>query len=163
MANKVYIARETPIVFADSAQTPDYNLTLSALAADSGRVSAQADLGAGSKAGWYWWQATIQMATAGVVGEYARVLISFSDNTNRDGEVGASDAALAAEKERNLHLLGHVVVDTTSVDTDITGSGAIFIPSRYFSIALIAPESDALRTNTGVHAVRLTPIPDEVQ
>ena len=44
MANKVYIARETPVVFIDSGG--DVVLTLVSLASAAGRVSARRDQGA---------------------------------------------------------------------------------------------------------------------
>lgn len=161
MANKVYTARETAIVFADTGG--DYAIDMSGLLAGDGVISARADRGTGSTASWYEWRATYQMATAGVIGEYGKVYVATSDGTNPDGEVGTVKAALDANKERNLILAGHVVVDTTSTDTDITGSGVVFIPTRYFSIGFVAPVSDALRTSTAVHSITLTPIPDEIQ
>ena len=164
MASKVYNAIETAIVFADSAQTPDKNLTLSALASGAGRISAQYDRGAGSKAGVYKWRATFQMGTAGVVGQTIDIYISSSDGTNQDGEEGTSDAALgSADSLKNMVLAGSVVVDTTSTNTDITASGLCVVPDRYLSVVVDNNTDDALRTDTSVHSVSLTPVPLEVQ
>ena len=164
MANKIYNAIETAIVFADSAQTPDANLTLSALASGAGRVSARYDRGAGSKAGVYKWRATFQMGTAGVVGQAIDLYLSSSDGTNPDGEEGTTDAALgSADSLKNMIHIGSVTVDTTSTNTDITASGMCVIPDRYFSPVVDNNTDDALRTDTSVHSVSFTPVPLEVQ
>ena len=164
MPNKVYKAIETAVVFADSAQTPNETLTLSALAAGAGRISARHDFGTSSNSRLFEWRATFQMATAGVVGEEIEVWLATSDGTNGDGEEGASDAALSStNKLKNMHYLGSVVVDTTSTNTDITASGIISVNARYASVVVYNNTADALRTDTSVHSVKLTPVPDEIQ
>jgi len=164
MANLIYKAIETALVFADSAQTPDANLTLSALAATAGRVSARHDLGAASSARQYEVRATFQMGTAGVVGEAIDIYLSTSDGTNPDGEEGAADAALgSANSLKNMHYVGSVIIDTTSTNTDITASFLTEINARYVSVVVYNSSADALRTDTGVHSVKLTPVPSEVQ
>ena len=164
MPNKIYTARETAITFADSAQTPSYTITLSALANGAGRISAQADRGAGSTASWYRWRATIQQATAGTVGNTFEIYVSTSDGTNPDGNEGVADAALSAEnKLKNMRLIGIVIADLTTTNTNITASGDCWIPTRYFSVVVWNRLGVALKTDTAVHSVKLTPIPDEVQ
>ena len=164
MANKIYRAIETALKFADSAQSPDKNLTLSALAAGAGRVSVQHDFGASSFSRLYGWRATVQMATAGVVGETIDIYLSTSDGTNPDGEEGVAVAALASSDSlANMHYIGSIVVDTTSTDTDITSSGFCTIDARYASVVLFNNTADALKTDTAVHSVKITPVPSEVQ
>lgn len=164
MANKVYVNQETSLLFADGAQAEDVTITLSALAADAGRVSARHDLGAASHALRYEWRATFQMATAGVVGETIDLYVSTSGGTNPDGEEGTTDAALGStDSLKNMHYIGSVVIDTTSIDTDITASGFVDIYSRYFSLVVHNNSVDALKTDTGVHGVKFVPVPDEVQ
>lgn len=164
MANKIYTVQETAIVFADSSQTPDENLTLSALAAAASRISARHDRGAAAKTRLFEWRATVQMATAGVIGETHQLYLSTSDGTNPDGEEGTADAAVSsANKLRNMQFFGAIIVDTTSTDTDITASGLVLINSRYVSVVLFNNTADALRTNTGVHSVALTPLVEEIQ
>ena len=162
--NKVYGLRETAIKWADSAQTPDNNLTLSALAAGAGRVGVQHDFGATAGARDFIWRATFQMGTAGVVGEVIDIYISTSDGTNPDGEEGVTDAALGSTNSlKNMTFVGSVVVDTTSIDTDITRSGRIRIDERYVSIVVHNNTADALKTDTAVHSVTLTPVVDDIQ
>lgn len=163
MPDKIYTAFETALVFADSAQTPTKNLTLTALGINAARISARHDLGTTSHATRFEWRAIFQLATAGTIGEAIKLYISSSDGTNPDGEGGTADAALTVDKLRNMDPMGAVIVDTTSVDVDITASGIITIKSRWFSVAVHNDTTDALRTSTTVHSVTLTPVPDEVQ
>ncbi len=164
MANKILTNPEAALKFADNAQSPTKDLTLTALAAGAGRISARHDRGVGARAMLFEWRATFQMATAGVIGETIGIWISSSDGTNPDGEEGIVDAVLSAgAKTRNMIQAGVVVVDTVNTDTDITASGQVAIPGRYFSVVVFNDTVDDLRTSTAVHSVTLTPIPDEIQ
>jgi len=162
--SKVYVSPETALLFADSAQVEDATLTLSALAAGAGRISAQHDFGASARARLFTWRATFQMATAGVVGETIDIYLSTSDGTNPDGEEGVADAALGSTNSlRNMQYIGSVVVDTTSIEVDITASGRCVIDAQYASVVVHNNTADALKTDTGVHGVILTPVPDGIQ
>ncbi len=162
MANLVYTARGTPIVFQDSGG--DAVITLNGLAADAKRISARYDMGSGSKPTLFEIRATYQMNTGGEIGEDLRVWIAPSDGTRPDGEEGTTDAALSSDnKLANMQLALSVPVDTVSTATNITGSGVVFIASRYFQVCVAAPESDALQASANVSHVTLTPIPSEVQ
>jgi hypothetical protein len=164
MANKIYTAPESTIVFADSAQTPDETLTLANLAAGSARISARHDRGAGARATLFEWRASCQFAATGTVGETIDLFVSSSDGTHPDGEEGTADAALSStEKLRNLIYAGSIVVDVTTANADITASGVVRVPARYLSIVVHNNTSQALRNDTSVHRVSLTPIPDELQ
>ena len=164
MANLIYKLIETSLLFADAAQAEDVTLTLSALAAGAGRVSARHDFGVASNARLFEWRATFQMGTAGVVGETIDLYLATSDGTNPDGEEGTVDAALgSADSLANMQYIGSVVVDTTSTNTDITSSGFVVINARYTSVVVFNDTADALKTDTAVHGVTLTPVPEEVQ
>ncbi len=163
MANKVYINPETALKFADSAQSPDKNLTLTALAAGAGRVSAQHDLGASARSEWYEWRATFQFATIPVPGETIDIYLSTSDGTDEDGQEGIADAALGDTGSlKNMQYIGSVEVTTATQDHDMTASGRCWIVARYFSVVVHNSTVDALKTDTAVHTVMITPIPSEV-
>lgn len=163
MANKVYIAEETPIVFSDSGGS--YALTLTNLAASAGRVSARADLGSGSRSEWYAWRFTAQFDTAPVVGEQVQLYLATSDGTEEDGQVGTADAALDSSNTlTNLHYIGALTVTSTDADHDMTVSGVCRIPTRYVSAVVYNATADALRNDAGPYCeFTLTPIPPEVQ
>ena len=132
MATKVYIARETSTVWSDSAG--DLVLTLNALGVGAGRIGARKDLGAASTSYQYSWRFTCQFDTTPVVGEVINLYLCTSDGTRPDGELGAADAALAAEdKIKNLHHICNLIVDVATVDIDFTSSGVCTIPTRYVS------------------------------
>jgi len=151
MGNKIYVARETPVVWSDTAG--DLAITINNLAAAAGRVGAQKDWGAGSTSEWYEWRLTVQFETAPVVGETVDIYLSTSDGTEEDGQVGVADAALsAADKLKNLHYIGSLVVDVATVDIDFTASGICRITTRYVSPVIHNNTADNLQAtnDTGV-------------
>jgi hypothetical protein len=161
MANKLYVAPETPLVFKDSGG--DADITLQNLAAGAGRISVQVDRGAGSHARLYKWRAKMPFETAPVVGEYVFLYIAESDGTDVDGLVGAVDAALTAAQAANLQEIGIVRVQTTDVDTAFTASGYCLISERYFSVGVFNSAADNLQNDANTATVTLTPVPDELQ
>lgn len=162
--NDLYVSPETAITFADSAQTPTRNLTLSALATVTGRVSAQHDRGASPFAPCYLWRATFQLTGTNVVGATIELYLATSDGTNVDGQVGTADAALSSvNKLSNLRFIGSVVVDQTTTNTSMTGSGTYCTMARYFSVVVYNATTLPLKTDTAVNMVSMTPIPMSVQ
>jgi len=162
MANKVYVARETPIVWSDT--TGDAVMTLNNLAAGAGRVGARADLGAGSTACWHNWRLTVQFDTAPVVGESVEIYLATSDGTEEDGQVGTADAALgSANTLKNLQRVGVLVVTSTDADHDMTASGRCLITERYVSPVIYNNTSDNLQATNDTGEFTLTPSPLEVQ
>ena len=162
MANKIYVARETPVVWSDTAG--DLAITINNLAAAAGRVGAQKDWGAGSTSEWYEWRLTVQFETAPVVGETVDIYLSTSDGTEEDGQVGVADAALsAADKLKNLHYIGSLVVDVATVDIDFTASGICRITTRYVSPVIHNNTADNLQATNDTGEFTLTPIPPEIQ
>jgi hypothetical protein len=162
MANKIYVARETPIVWSDT--TGDLAMTLNNLAASAGRVGAQKDFGAGSTAEWYEWRLTVQFETAPVVGETVEVYLSTTDGTEEDGQVGTTNAALSsANRRKNLRLIGILTVTSTSADVDMTASGVCRISTRYVSPVIYNGTADNLQATNDTGEFTLTPIPSEIQ
>ncbi len=164
MANKVYINPETELRFADSAQTPDKDLTLAGLAAGAGRVSARHDLGASARSEWYEWRATFRFQTAPVVGETVDLYLSSSNGIDEDGQEGTVDAALGTtDSLKNMHYIGSVVVTSTDANHPMTASGICRIVARYFSVVVHNNTADQINTATTVNKVMITPISPEVQ
>ena len=163
MANKIYTAIETALLFADSAQTPAATLTLSALASGAGRISARYDRGAGSHAAWYEWRLNWSLSGTNVVGATVEVYAATSDGTYMDGVLGTSDAALVTGKRNNLKLAGLGVVDQVTTNVVMTASGYIWIAQRYISLGIWNATTLAFQTSTSLHQLYLTPIPDEIQ
>jgi hypothetical protein len=105
----------------------------------------------------------MQFETAPVVGEYVEILISQSDGTNEDGNVGTTDAALTAAVAANLDTIGIVRVQTTDADVDNIASGTCLIEERYYSVGVLNKAVDNLAAHNDVSWVELTPMPDEIQ
>lgn len=162
MATKVYIAPEAAVVFTDNAG--DVVITLQNLAAGAGRISVRHDKGAGSQAIDFEWRATMQFETAPVVGETVDLYISTSDGAQPDGEEGAADAALSStDKLPNMLYIGSVIVTSVGDATDMTASGMISIPTRYFSVVVHNNTADNLKNTINTCEVTFTPIPPESQ
>ena len=162
MANEIYRAIGTPIVFSDSDGTEP--ITLQNLATGAGRLSDRYDRGAGSQPWLYIWRAVIPFETAPVVGEMVEIRKYESDGTNADAGVGASDAALT-ENQRSYDnsLLGIVTVNTTSTDTACIASGICLISERYFSVGVWNATADNMQDDANAARVIFTPIPPEIQ
>lgn len=160
MANKEYVARETPVEFSDATTE---SITLANLLTDAARVSDRYDQSTGSTPGWWEWRATFQMDTAGVVGETVDLYIAFSDGTLEDGDVGAVDAAVLTPVLPNLTFMGSASIQVTTLSTDFRTSGRIFIPTRYFSVVVHNNTADSLENTSGVNTITMTPIPPEIQ
>lgn len=162
MANKIYGATETALVFKDSGG--DAVITLQNLAYAAGRLSARYDRGAGSKPRLYKWRAVMQWETAPIVGEYAEIYIAESDGTTADANVGTADAALTAGQVSNLSAIGIVKAQTTDTATSFVRSGYCLISERYFSVGVWNYSAgDNLENTANACSVTLTPVPDEVQ
>ena len=162
MPNKIYRAAETAVRFKDTDAT--YTLGLNDLAATTGgRISDRADRGAGSLPRLYRWKAVMQFETPPVVGEYVEIVLSQSDGTNEDGNVGATDAALTAAVAANLDTIGIVRVQTTDADADNIASGTCLIEERYYSVGALNKAADNLAAHNDVSWIELTPMPDEIQ
>lgn len=162
MANKQYVARETPIVWSDS--TGDLLMTLNNLASGAGRVGAQKDFGAGSTPEWFTWRLTVQFETAPVVGQTIEIYLSTSDGGEEDGQEGAADAALGSSNSlKNMHLIGVLTVTSTDAAHDMTASGICRIPTRYVCPVVYNNTDDNLKATNDISEFTLTPIPPEMQ
>lgn len=162
-ASKVYMNPGAPITFKGSGG--DAVITLAALAAGAGRVSAQYDRGAGAKAKLHEVLAIVQWAATAVVGDVAEVYIFESDGTYQSGSVGTADAALAADKRRNGMFAGAVVCDTTSGATNVIARFRdVPLTNRYFSVAYWnASATKTFQNTSNVSMIIVTPNPDEIQ
>ena len=117
-----------------------------------------------SKARLYTWRATFQWAGTPVVGETADLYIAESDGLDVDGGVGLVDAAVTdLDKLKNLKYIGSIIIESVTISLDVTGSGLFTLNSRFGSLVIHNAATDALRTDTTVHGVEITPAPDEAQ
>jgi len=167
MPNLIFRVRETSIVFADSPQSPDHNLSMGNLASGAGRISARRDWEGSPGTAisrLYEWRATFQFAVNPTIGTSVDIHMSTSDGTNPDGEEGTIDTDLSAEaKLRNMIYIGSMVVDVATFEIDQTASGFFNLNARYGSIVVFNNTDQALRNSTSVNRVIITPVPNEVQ
>ena len=156
--SKAYILPETKYNFLDSGG--DVVITLASLGADSGRQSAQLDLGAGAQPFMFRWRAWVKFATIPVVDESIEIYIKTSDNTHFDNDDGSGDAAVSAEnKLKNLRWIGSIVVDEASATPEFSASGKVAIYERYVQLVIWNGTADALSATAADNGAYLEEIP----
>ena len=162
MPSKAYIAQETAITFQSSGGTVAFTPT--SLATVSGRQSAQHNFGTSARAPNFAWRAYVQFSTAPVLGETIDIYAKTSDGTHDDNDDGTGDIAVSSvEKLRNLQYLGSIVVDESTADIEMVGSGSVYLPHQYFNVVFWNATADALTATATEHGFILTPVPFEGQ
>lgn len=169
--NKILVAKGTPITFADSAQTPTKNLTMTALAAGTGCTTACTRCSAiytktGNNAKSQYWEMrpTVQLTGTNVVNESIEYYVALSDGTDIQGNIATTDGTIDVNKKKNLTFAGVLVVDQTTTNTSMKAAFQnIFIPTSDFSVCVSNQTTLPFKTDTGVHIVKMTPMNIEVQ
>jgi hypothetical protein len=169
--NKILVAKGTALIFADSAQTPTQNLTLSALAAGTGCTTACTRCSAVyTKAGAYvknqWWTMRPRFTLTGtnVVNEAVNFYVATYDGTNMQGNISTSDGTIDINKVKNLTFVGTLVVDQTTTNTTMAAAFPnIYIGEDAFSVCVSNQTTLPFQTSTSAHRVTMTPMNIEVQ
>src|SRR5215475_1800281 len=151
--SKQFTAPGASIIAADSAQTPTVTWTLAALASGAGRVSGRYDKGAGSQPSLWEMRCRISLNGAYVAGAMLEYYVATSDGTDVDSGVGTADAAITTEQRRNLTLAGVLVVNSAlaSLTTMYASFRNIYIPNRYFSLAIWNATTLPIENSTSKH------------
>jgi len=137
MANEVYIRKGTSKLVNGEAGA-DVALSMEGVANGAGRVSAQIDWGAAPRPSLYEWSCEVQWQptpTQGAVLELYVAGAPDADNTQIDGDIGTSDAALGdVDMRRNLRYIGCVVSENAAASEICVSSGIFEFTPRYMSI-----------------------------
>lgn len=156
----------TTLVWKDSGG--DYVITMTSLAAVTGRIGARGDLGAWPRAPRWRWYLETAWAANPVANETLDFFLAGWDNDTGPAspwaQVSASDSALTATQRQNLRFVGSAVAETAGTGI-CSGGGIIRIPFRYISPVLYnASAAKALAAvATTPTLLRLTPLYDEAQ
>lgn len=166
MANKVYYAPESAVVFKESGGTVSF--TPRNISSGTARMSAQYDRGTGSKPGLYRWYALTKAANVLTVGTQLSIYLAQSYGSGAGeitGNIGTSDAALATtDKLRNLgNPIGILNADSTTNGEVQVATGFCFIYSRYISVVWYNLLGQALTNTADDHTFILEPMPPEIQ
>jgi hypothetical protein len=167
-ASLQYTLPGSPVIFADSAQTPTRQWTLTGLPAGQGRLSAQHDRGAGAGPSLWEMRCRISLTGSNTTGQSLELYIATADGTTTsdvDGGLGTADAALtAADKVRNLLFVGTLIVDQATTNTTMVASfRGIYLPQRYFSLVIWNNTVLAAEASTTKHRCEMTPVPYQMQ
>ena len=159
MTSKAYLAApETAVTFRSSTGTVVHTLT--SVATDNGRQSAQHDFTDAARPFLYRWRAWAKFAATPVVGEtldwYYKSGLTAS--TILDNDDGTGDIAVSSEdKLKNLHYIGSIVVDEAAT-TEMVASGTIVIYERFINIVAFNKSTAALSATALDMGFSLTPI-----
>ena len=137
MANEIYLRKGTSKLVNGEAGA-DVAWSMEAVANAAGRVSAQIDWGAAPRPDWYEWSCEVQWQATPTQGSVLELYVAGApdaDNTQLDGDVGTSDAALGdIDMRRNLKYIGCVVSENAAASEICVASGTFQFTPRYMSI-----------------------------
>jgi hypothetical protein len=156
MPSAIYQVLGTTLLFADTAQTEDVALTLTALGSGAGIVSALYDRGVGAKPAMYNAQLHCSLTGTNIVGAAVEIYcFPCVDGTNLDVTL---NAAFATDKRNNAKPVGLLVVSQTTTNvmmwSDVV---SIVLPTRYFAMAIWNATTLPLTTSTTIHGLTMTP------
>ena len=140
----------------------DATFTFTSVANGAGRVSGSLDMGT-PRAGRYRVQVQYKGAATPTAGAALEVYLARSDdNTTRDGNLGASDAAVAdADIRAQCLFCGNMPMD--NVTTQQVASFEVETGARYLSALLWNSTGSAASSTAADHVVTITPIITQVQ
>lgn len=137
MANEVYVHKGTSKLVNGEAAA-DTAWSMEGVANSAGRVSAQIDWGAAPRPDWYSWSCECQWQATPTQGSVLELYVAGApdaDNTQVDGDIGTTDAALGdVDMRRNLKHIGAVVSENGAASEVCVASGRFQFTERYMSI-----------------------------
>jgi hypothetical protein len=163
-ASAQYTLPGTPVLFADAAQAGSIPWTLSNRTSGVGRVSTAYDKGVGAQPSLWEIRCWISLSGTNVVGQTVEYYLVTSDGTHADGEPAAGDVALNSDQRRVLTMLGVLPVYQTATNTTMTVSFRnVYIPSRYFRLAMWNATGLPTETSTSKHGCTATAMTPQMQ
>lgn len=160
MANEVYLRKGTSVLF--NGAPGDVAFSMQGVANGAGRVSAQKDWGAAPRPDWYEWSCEVQWQATPTQGALLELYVAGApdaDSTQIDGDIGASDAALAdIDMRRNLKFIGSVVSENAAASEICVASGRFQFTQRYMSIVGYNAAGATINATAGNFRVDIVPI-----
>lgn len=137
MANESYIRKGTSKLCNGEAGAA-VAFSMEGVTNTNGRVSDQIDWGAAPRPMWYEWSCEVQFQATPTQGLGLELYVAGApdgDSTQIDGDIGATDAALAdGDMRRNLRFIGYVVSENAVELEKCVASGKFHFTQRYMSI-----------------------------
>lgn len=166
MANEVYINNGTSLLINGEVGA-NYALSMEGVTNAAGRVSAQIDLGVVPRPGRYKWSCEVQFQATPT--QYAGLELYIAtapdaDSTQIDGDVGATDAALAdVDMRRNLRYIGFVTSENAAASEKCVASGEFECSARYLSIIGYNASGASVDATDSNFRFNLVPVYDQGQ
>jgi len=161
MANLIYQLQEAGKLWAPSGG--DFAFAAQSLANGALRQGARWDRGATAIPERYVWRAWLKVATTPALGSIATLYIATSDGTHTDGDLGAADATINAERRRNLTPIGAIEIDEASTTREFSNSDMILIRARYVIPVIFNELGVALSSTAADFGFSLTPVSLQIQ
>lgn len=116
----------------------DYAWSVEGLTNANGRVSAQIDLGAAPRYGWFAWSCEVQFQATPTQGKGLELYYATApdgDSTQISGDVGATDAALGdIDMRYNLNPMGSAISENAAASEKCVANGEIVVSDRYLTL-----------------------------
>lgn len=137
MANESYIRKGTSKLVGGEVGA-DVAMSMEGVGNGAGRVSAQIDWGAAPRPALYEWSCEVQWQATPTQGGVLELYVAGApdgDNTQIDGDIGTTDAALGdIDMRRNLRPIGVVTSENAAASEICVASGTFEFTQRYMSI-----------------------------
>lgn len=137
MANESYINKGTSVL-VNGEVGAGVAWSMEGVANSAGRVSDQKDWGVLPRPNRYAWSCEVQWQATPTQGGILELYIACApdgDSTQIDGDIGATDAALAdVDMRRNLRYIGCVVSENAAASEKCVASGIFTSDKRYMSL-----------------------------
>lgn len=166
MANEAYIKEGTPILISGAAGAA-VAWSVEGLTSSNGRVSAQIDLGASPRPGWYSWTCEVQFQATPSQGFGLALYKAGAPGVSAsmiDADIGNADAALGdVDMRRNLKQFGYVVSENAAAGEVCRASGEFFHTQRYLSLVAYNDSGATVNATDTNFVFYLTPISWQAQ
>ena len=165
MANKVYVARETTVVFG-SEVGDDVAWSTESITDTNGRQSALHDFGASSMSRIYEYRFHTQAQATPTLGEPCELYMKTAlvSDGHPDNDDGTGDAAVSSsDKLKNLKFLIPALCDEAAANIEFVASGILQLLAREVAFVFLNNLGATITTDDTETKLHLTPAPPEVQ
>jgi hypothetical protein len=156
-----YTLPGTTTTFGDTATVA---WTLSNRASGTGQYSNRFDKGAGAQPSLWAAHCQISLTGTNVLGTQIEYYIAHSDGTNQDAGFTTTTNTFTSDQRRVLTRVGTLSVYQTTTNTTMFASFRnLYIPGRFFQMAMWNNSGLPTETSTTKHLCTLFPMPIQMQ
>lgn len=166
MANEDYIRKGTSKLCNGEAGA-DVAWSVEGTTNSAGRVSDQIDWGVAPRPDLYEWSCEVQFQATPTQGLGLELYVAGApddDSTQIDGDIGATDAALAdSDMRRNLMPIGYVVSENAAANEKCVASGKFEFTQRYMSLVAYNASGASVNATDSNFLFKIVPVYRQLQ